>query len=498
MMNKNAIWLSMAFLMMSSCAKETSKTDREIDGLKGRVKSVFSISYNAIDRFGEGVYVKTTPQFFGSHYTNYDSIGNKLDYKMYMINSCKKDYESYYDHNNRRVKWMFFDDDDDTKMRYGTEYKYNEKGQLSVARDLLENDVSYLKYEYNDKNQLVYYKDENGDETRYEYDDKGKVVKSIFNTFYNHIWNCDYKYDENGNLKSEVRKIKDGRDIDIRCFFYKYDEKDRVIDLMVTDGEDSNNSKILRRQKSYYANALVSKPFRIKEWGENGELKSEEYSIWFVSINDTLSIATLDKNYNIFSVKSVSKTAGGKVFTEYNIDSKIFIKRKYNYTNGKLASISDEDGNNFTYEYDGDELVKEIRPLSEGKVIVLYKDNREISSNTYDKHNKIENTIEFSYEGNDVNGIITQKMTHKDKEPIVYVTHLQNSKKVKEVVTENGVATTTDFVYNEQGDINSEKSTNGRSKQYEYKYDAFNNWIQQICFSDEKIDCINERAITYF
>ena len=61
-----------------SCANQPSKTDRENENFKGLVKSVLTIEYNALDKFGEGKITRNDPSFWGSEYVLFDSIGNYL------------------------------------------------------------------------------------------------------------------------------------------------------------------------------------------------------------------------------------------------------------------------------------------------------------------------------------------------------------------------------------------------------------------------------------
>ena len=119
-----------------SCSNGNKQSDREVNGIKGNVKSILSIDYNAIDKFGQGNIVKERPKAFGTEYSQYDSLGNILEHKYYYFSKCQKQYESEDNKDGHCIKWISFDDDDDSQIKYGSEYKYDNKGNKTLNTSL--------------------------------------------------------------------------------------------------------------------------------------------------------------------------------------------------------------------------------------------------------------------------------------------------------------------------------------------------------------------------
>lgn len=482
-------------------------------GLRGLVKKVVSIDYNAIDRFGEGEIITSKPKAFGSYIMVYDSIGNVIDKRDFYFRKRNISMETDFNEKGKRVKWISYDDDE--KVTYLETYEYNEHGDLIKEVDLLDGDTKNITIKYNEQGQKVFEK-KDFYTTTYKYEGKNLIEKtaiwkignysSVDVTKYkynnqNYLIEENsydgvkkYEYDSKGNRTKYYKKDEKGK---IECVFYKYDEYNRVIDVLTTNGEDYNNSDILSRVKNIYANNLTRTPYCKQIWNEKGELISNIHDVCFIVSGDTISKASLNKDNNITSIVRLVKKGNKLHQISYDIESDPTVIT-YNYINNKLVSQYDSEGCSIFYEYNKNELVKKTEAFRKSKVITLYDEEQETSITSYDEDNKVLWSKTLSYEGNAEYGKIIYIMDSKGNRDCSVEKYFINGKIAKIIETTQGIPVTSEYTYNEQGDVIEVKSTDGNLRKYVYEYDPFGNWTKRITYNKGSVSSVTERSLEYF
>lgn len=505
-------------LLLSSCNNAKKESARESAGLRGLVKKVISIDYDAIDRFGEGEIITTKPQAFGSNIIVYDSLGNIINKRDFYFRERTISSEMFLNEKRQWTKWISYDDTE--KVEFSKSFEYNEQGDKIKEIDLLDGDIENIKIKYNEQGQKIYEKNDLYT-TTYKYDGKNLIEKiatwriGYFSTVYIR----KYKYNEQNNLVEET-EYNDGKLEEVKkyeydtkgnkikyyiknekgkiiCEFYKHDEYNRVIDILTTNGEDYNNSDILSREKYFYVDNLANTPYRIQTWNEKGELISDNYDVCFMVLGDTISQVSLDKENNITYIVRLAQKGNNLHRISYKIESDP-TTTTYNYADNKLVSQYDSDGHSINYEYNKDELIKKTEELKRNKIITLYDNEQEKSITSYDNNNKVLWNKILSYEGNDKNGKRICKMNSKEDGDSSIETIYVNKKIAKTIETSKGITVTSEYTYNEHGDITEIKSTNGELRKYTYEYDPFGNWIKRISYNKDGLSYVTERFIEYF
>lgn len=183
-MKKLMLFILLGLFFMTSCNSQKRETDLEKNNLKGNVRSLKEVSYEAITTFGKIHKGSKKREFFIDHdrYITFNEIGNKTE---------EKNYSS---EGNFLSNW---------------EYKYNDKGLIrKISRfepvgTLSINEV----YEYDD-NLIVEYRllVDTGkiDKTIYKLNENGNVVEETHHNFDSSVFKKIYEYDNKGNLTTEL------------------------------------------------------------------------------------------------------------------------------------------------------------------------------------------------------------------------------------------------------------------------------------------------------
>lgn len=495
-MKINLFLFSIVILFFCSCSTEKKQSDREKDGIKGNVESISSISYIAIDKFGQGDIVKGRPAPFGSAYLLYDSLGNILESKHYYLSKCHKMYESEQNKNGKLVKFLYFDEDD-SKILLGHEYEYDNKGNVILEIDLIDGSRDIIKNQYDENGRLVLQKGKLRDNS-YTYTEDGKVKEWYKGYPHYEKRHETYEYDEKGN-KTKAIVIFTPKSKYERCVLYKYDNQNRQIDEITINNPDPDKGETTQRTKYYYKdNATL--PYRTTTWGKSGSIEDETYSVWFLNGTDTASILILDQNIHPIRLIDRHKKQDNVVKINYDMEAEIYLSNIYNYSDGILQSKTDKDGNISSYEYEGNELKTITEQLTDGKKCIITYNKGKIQSKTfYDQHNKIENACSYEYTGEDNDGTQLIKSTNAENKTSITELIFKNGKLIQSKNTQNGIVEITDNEYNEKGDlICANNKSKGEKLTYTYKYDPFDNWYYRIQFRNDKAELITERSIQYF
>lgn len=184
-------------------------------------------------------------------------------------------------------------------------------------------------------------------------------------------------------------------------------------------------------------------------------------------------------------------------FFVYFLLAKLKFDNTYNYIDGHLASIRNDDGNVTSYVYKNKELVSVTQELSKGKSISNYKNGKIVNRTTYDSHNKPETSQIYEYKGNTTNGTITCTSTDKDNKVEITATTYKEGRIIEEVVTRNGLSITSKYSYNDEGHVSQISASDGTNSEFSYQYDAFGNWFQRTEKHGDEITII-ERKIDYY
>ena len=173
--------------------KALKKNDLTEEKLKGKVKSIREIPYEAVEKFGE--VVKGDALGFGKNLQiTFNEKGNKLE-------------ENWFNPDGRLdFKWTYKYDDKGNQIE---ENGFNSDGRLSFKST----------YKYDDKGNKIEQNSFNpdgslGSKYTYKYDDKGnKIEENSFNPDGSLYYKATYKYtyDQQGNWTQQITyKVKNG------------------------------------------------------------------------------------------------------------------------------------------------------------------------------------------------------------------------------------------------------------------------------------------------
>ena len=487
---KKTSLLLFTMLLLASCTQIEKQSARELDGLRGPVNKVFTISYDAIDKFGEGEIVTGKPRSYGSDIVIYDSLGNVIRRNHLHLKS-KLSAEMSFDKNGRLTRWINYDDYE--RISYNYSYEYNEYGDQVKEIDLKDNEEEYTKIIYNEQKQKIYSKDDfrtitykyegknlvekttkwsfSTDVTKYVYDDNNNLIEEV--EYDDGILDevNKYEYDANGNKIKSVKIDDKGQK---KCVFYKYDSFDRAIDIITTTDENFANGNIVERVKRYYANDSTAViPYHIQKWNDKGEMISDSYNVYFKISGDTVAEVSFSTKDGVKSLVRKEKKSENEHNVYYKIESSS-ATTTYNYVDGKLVYEYDSEGRSSTYEYDKEELIKSTEKWDGGKAEILYKNGR-VSNRTYfDDDNNISSTTTFTYEGDAENGTETSVYC-SEQDNYTSKTTFVNGRRTQVINTSNGITVTKNFIYNEFGDIVLIESTDGSNSKFIYEYDSYGN-----------------------
>ena len=475
-----------------SCANQTQqqKNTLQQEGLKGHVKAVYSLNYEGVNRFGEGQIVKGDPNLVGSFYKTYDTTGFVATEKTFYVLDCQKDYESTYNSLGQRIKWVSYENG---SIKYNEEYEFDEHGNEVKEIDLIKKKTTNYKNTYDGEGRLIMC-NEGWRTIVYDYYDNGKLKKKTTKYRYTKDNSEEYIYDDRGNLVELIDNSYFGESY----YFYRYDDKNRRTDVMNCDGEDPETAKIKWKYTNYFIDDVARIPYMVKKWDEDGKLSNTTYTMYMVNLNDTLTTIKMEEGFNPVRITVNSQKGSNRINTGYEIKSGVLNDKTYNYLEGRIVSVTYDSGHNDYYEYDKGKLVKATKMINDKeKIIETYEKGRLVTAISYDSHNKPKNTVNYTYKGTEDNGSKLIVSTDKDNKTEQTELFYQNGRLTKRINTVNGLAITTTFQYNENGDVITASSSDGTAINYSYIYDGMGNWIQRAIQDGEKIT-ITERDIRYY
>jgi len=294
-MKKNTLVgiLAAISLTISSCANDKSDNYQSDNNLKGKVKSIKTLTYHANYKFGEikkGNRGSKAPDgnddylifngkgkevecreydSYGSLKTKtlyeYDDKGNRIELNEYTSNGLLERKVKYkYDDKGNNTEVIVYDSDGNFKLRLTN--KYNEQLKTEYC-------------EYDSLGKLCF-------KTTMKYDDKGNMIehgqyRSDIDSYSKSF--TEYEFDKNGNKVVEKNIDSDGENISRQTF--EYDKKGNLIE-----------------RKIYHRNERLYVKIRM-DYDDNGnEIESRMYDSDEILYSKSTSV--YDNKGNIISSKT--------------------------------------------------------------------------------------------------------------------------------------------------------------------------------------------------
>lgn len=460
-------------LSLSSCS-QADKSDLERCDLIGRVKSVTTASYEVYDKFGEGNLQKAKPNYLIVYITTFDSLGNMLVEKSISVEDVRRSFTTITNNQNQQVKWLCYEDDDDSKMQYGTNYYYDDRGNLIRENDLHNNSVTTYKNTYDSEGHLI---SQIGGPYKRFWEYSNHELKKHTVHFYD--MTSVFLY-QNGRI------VKETYNSNTTSGFYKtyaYDEQGREIEVVVIENDNIDN-----KTKTIYSLSTDISPTEKIVWDADGAVEHDYAYTYFVVGNDTATIFNFDKE-NLENIEFYLKEPNGITKDIYKSSSNLLTGYQYIYENGNLVTRRDLDKGTEQKYVDG--IVTTTEEYDDEITESKYKRNTLISRITKDKSGKIK--YSFVIDGDDNKETITIINNGETKKgENIY----ENGKLVKYTEAQNGLTSTVS--YNEDGHMSEIKNSDGTVWTYKYDFDSHGNWVKKTTCKNGKPSEITERSILYY
>jgi YD repeat-containing protein len=208
MKKKIAIILLVTGTSLMAIGQNPLQTDWQTEDLKGKIKNMKSVTYRAVDKFGQ-IHKGEMITQITNKYNNKGHLTEQI--KIEDGESNTKTYTYKYDNNGKRIEESDYNSDKELLAKHI--YRYNHAGKLTecfVYDGLDSSLVGKFLYQYSD----------NGNCEERLYSAYGTLSKkAIYDNKYNLLE--EYTYDDNGYLEAKnVYEYKDGHLIS--AFAYDY------------------------------------------------------------------------------------------------------------------------------------------------------------------------------------------------------------------------------------------------------------------------------------
>ena len=255
---KKLLHTFLAFGLFFSCS-ENKENDLDKANLNGDVKSVYTASFDAIEKFGEVTkgekgQIGVSGKLNGRVYDRviFDDKGNQIERIVYNFTHKYK-----YDDIGNRIENTSYNIDGE--IHWKKKYKYDDKGNEIEEKHYNKNGglIFTYKYKYDDKGNRI---ERSGygwpsfdltSKTKYKYDDKGnEIEEKNYNFEFLSTTLTKYKYDDKGNEIEEKSYDKKNKLIDKTNYEYKFDDKENWIQQIKFI--DDKPAFIIEREIKYY------------------------------------------------------------------------------------------------------------------------------------------------------------------------------------------------------------------------------------------------------
>lgn len=478
----------MAAVFISCTETPVLKSDIENDNLRGQVKSVISMDFKAIDKFSEGIIEKGDPQSFGTEIIEYDTLGFYKEIKRYYLEKIDK-WGTYIYENNKNQR-RYEHREDGYIISSGNVETLDDKGTVIEEKDLSSGKTYKYQAKYDNEGNLIYYKDRYT-VNNYKYANGKVIQKSVYENVFERTVVYEYEYDVNGNMIKEIRSSKEWKDK--VYFFTKYDQFNRKIDSYNSKVENPSNDDIIYRFKYYYENDSSKRYNLSKSWFENTEEPTETRYIWFTNSNDTTCQLEFNEKLEIKHIDNILKGKDRVIKRKYGVKGVISNHTKYHYKNAQLASKTNNDGYKALYKYNNNGELYEVEEINGvTKYITTYVNHKPKSRIKYGDE---DTRLEYDYKKDGDTDILLVTCYENGTQKYTEQTFFKNGRKIKYIDADSEIF---EYFYNDNGELQNTKSSNGDEVKYTYEYDKKGNWIKQINFRNGLPDEITERAITYY
>lgn len=451
-------------------------SDLDFQQLKGKVKSVYSLEFDAINEFGEGNLVFDKPSDYNVTIQHFDSLGNLS--RDYSISITDKYLSGFYilNKNGLPIEKKVYISSDDKGMQYY--YEYDNKGniihEIDHIGDYRSEKTTTYQFDVDGKilSEHTVYHDGDFSTTTYQYDNLGRITKSIITDAHQHNHITEYFYTNDGYKKKLTRHIGEytiiGENIQ-----WKYDIDNHRNDILHYD----KNDKLEYKESDYYDKDSMM--YMSKRWNKEGALISTYYYYNIINSNDTISFITKEDDYTISHISIKTLRRDSSICKQYSINPIINSINTYHYTDKHHLTIK-QDSSIVTVVYDS-----KMNPKTS---IETFADGRNIKA-------------KYSYKGNKNQWLQTKTMqSDSDKKETVTRTYSEfNLISVNESDGHEKL-----WEYNESGELIAFKERNGSLINYEikfsdYAYDKYGNWIRRTNYNVlADTYTVTERCIKYY
>lgn len=253
------ITLTIMFIC-TSCTSNLLENDLKKAELKGKVKSIKTTEYNAVERFGELVKDKSgetsiriynqegmiieRSEYFSNGSLNYklkysyDEKGNITD-ESYEDKSYSSKAKYTYDKNGNLIEKSAYDANGDLKGR--AKYTYDENGNMIESSLYGSEGSEKAKYSYDKKGNKVegnYYNLDGkfSGKSKTAYDKKGNIIENSYYYGEELSYKTTFSYDKKGNMTAEETQYSYNEELDYQPYNYRryvYDEKGHIIEYSI-------------------------------------------------------------------------------------------------------------------------------------------------------------------------------------------------------------------------------------------------------------------------
>ena len=258
---KKVLTIVLAMLCLASCEKSTQKNDLAELKLKGKIKSIREIPYEAVEKFGEVVKGDALDGFGENLQITFNEKGNKLEENFFNSDgSLNSKYTYKYDDKGNKIELNSFNSDG--RLSSKLTYKYDDKGNIIELNSFNPDGKLDFKltYKYDDKGNQIesnYFNSDGSLNSKYtyKYDDKGNQIESnYFNSDGMLYYKNTYKYDDKGN-KIEKNLLNSDINLDDKYTYkYTYDQQGNWIQQIAYEVKNGieKPSQIVERTIEYY------------------------------------------------------------------------------------------------------------------------------------------------------------------------------------------------------------------------------------------------------
>jgi len=529
------------FLFLGSiffnCSSSDYDNDWKRDNLKGKVRSVKELEYEAIEKFGEiekGSFNSASETFYNKLGCEiewkYFTSENELSYKIinkYIDNqrilesnwfrgdgSLMEREVYHYDEEGLLIGKEYYDSDGALDYKYTIEIEYWSNGKKRKESWLGSNQafIKVLQFDENENevenlwfDSQVLQKERN----QYTYDDNNHlIIHEKYNSDDLLTEKFIFVVNDAGDVLEEDR-FKSGVFV-IEKEVYEFNEKGEKIERLIYD---SDGKLKVKDTFKYGRNGNVEElrsfdPRGVQKYlitykYDNSGNEVEEHRV-FNGIGSETFRRLYDQNNNLIEQVYLS-------------DGRLQTKTSYGYKYDEFSNIferfikSNDGSSKDTYKYDEHMRVKEHKSYDGQNNFRLhysysYNNNGDvIEENFYDSEGGLKHKIinEYDQNNNLLRIIKIDSLENKMVKEAIEYNDLGN-KIFHKYFSDNGeLIKLLSFQYNDVGQNVGQKeygftSDSTIKKSYKYEYDNQGNWIRRLVYQNDKIQSIQERKIKYY